>query len=358
MSSQECVISLRLLPWYDANGRKNLPWKQQLSPYRVWLSEVMLQQTQVVTVIPYFERFISRFPDVHSLAEASLDEVLHLWSGLGYYARARNLHACAKQVVERHGGAFPDALAEMESLPGIGRSTAGAVLSLAFGQRQTILDGNVKRVLARCFAIEGWPGVTKVNQQLWALAEQQTPLSRVADYNQAMMDLGAMVCTRSRPDCAHCPLQDVCVAKRHGRINDFPGKKPSSKIPIKVSHLALVQDDQGRVLLEQRPSQGIWGGLWSLPEISEGQDAEDWLSEHPHWVPSSIRPLPTVIHRLTHFELHLKPIHIRLKKRGMSVQDGDRMLWYDLKQPQQLGLATPVSKLLQLIGNEEYEQNG
>ena len=262
------AFSTRVLAWFDENGRKDLPWQHDISPYRVWISEIMLQQTQVATVIPYYESFMQRFPDVLALADASEDEVMHLWSGLGYYSRARNLHKSAKMVAHELGGVFPQTLDGMIALPGIGRSTAGAILSIASGQQTAILDGNVKRVLARFQAVEGWPGKTPVLNELWEYAEAYTPMARVADYTQAMMDLGATVCTRSRPQCGDCPLVADCEGHASGEPTRYPGKKPKKVLPVKQTCM-VVLEHQGQILLEKRPPTGIWPGLWSLPEVAD-----------------------------------------------------------------------------------------
>ena len=256
-----------VIDWFEIHGRHDLPWQVDPSPYRVWISEIMLQQTRVGTVIPYFRRFMTRFPDVSVLAAADIDQVLHLWTGLGYYARARNLHKAARTIVEEHGGGFPDTVEELTRLSGIGPSTAGAILALAHGRRAPILDGNVKRVLARCYAVEGFPGNSKTRSELWTLAEELTPSKRVAAYTQGMMDLGATLCTRSNPDCPQCPLYDRCLARQRGEIDRFPGKRPAKTLPVRSVTMFILQDREGRVLLEKRPPNGIWGSLYSLPQI-------------------------------------------------------------------------------------------
>ena len=263
----------RLLAWFDVHGRKDLPWQVDDS-YAIWISEIMLQQTQVQTVIPYYERFMLRFPDAVALADAPLDEVLHHWSGLGYYARARNLHAAAEIVRDQHGGRFPTSFDDVEALPGVGRSTAGAIIALSSGERHPILDGNVKRVLARHAAIDGWPGKTDVANALWALAEEHTPTERVADYTQAIMDLGATLCTRSRPRCAACPVHADCRACAMDAVERFPGKKPKKAKPRKVTTM-LMAVSRDSLYLERRPAAGIWGGLWSLPEV-DNDGIDDW----------------------------------------------------------------------------------
>jgi len=342
----------RVLAWFDRHGRKDLPWQQPRTPYRVWVSEIMLQQTQVATVIPYFNRFLERFPDLASLATASLDEVLHHWSGLGYYARARNLHRCAGELLERHGGVFPSAQAEIEILPGIGRSTAGAIRSLGHGQSAAILDGNVKRVLARCFAIDGWPGNAAVLQRLWTLSETLTPRERCADYNQAMMDLGATVCRRSRPACPDCPLADDCLALRQGRPDAYPGAKPKKRTPLRAARMLILSDRSGRVLLRRRPPRGIWGGLWSLPECPPETAVERWCREQIGFEIGPVSALPVRRHTFSHFQLDIEPIRARIKNPRRCVMDGEEWVWYNLTQPDNRGLAAPIARILQELAAE------
>lgn len=346
-------FATRLLRWFDRHGRRDLPWQGREDPYAVWISEVMLQQTQVTTVIPYYEKFISRFPDVGSLAAASLDEVMHLWSGLGYYARARNLHRAACRIVSRHGGIFPQTLEEAMALPGIGRSSAGAILSLALGQRHPILDGNAKRVLARHAAIEGWPGQAAVSKALWSLAEERTPERRVADYNQAMMDLGATCCTRNRPDCGNCPVGRDCLGRRQGRPEIFPGRRPRRDLPVHRVQMLLVRDDSGRVLLERRPLAGVWGGLWSLPELAIEEDVLEWCRCKGLGEARTGRRLPRRRHRFTHFCLDISPVEILLQQPGCRLADVDKLLWHDPARPVRGGYAAPVRRLL-----EEIQQPG
>jgi len=276
-------IGTALLAWFDRHGRKDLPWQRDVTPYRVWVSEIMLQQTQVTTVIPYYQRFMTRFPEVGTLAEAPLDDVLHHWSGLGYYARARNLHRTAVAIQHDHGGYFPREIETMQDLPGIGRSTAAAILALSTGQRHAILDGNVKRVLARYHAVAGWSGQAAVEKELWALAERHTPRARVAHYTQAIMDLGATVCTRARAACYHCPLANGCRAWREDRVHELPTPRPRTARRSRKTTMLILTNDRSEVLLEQRPPSGIWGGLWSLPETTAAPDDEtalvDWCRE-------------------------------------------------------------------------------
>jgi A/G-specific adenine glycosylase len=336
----------RVLTWFDQHGRKDLPWQYDTSPYRVWVSEIMLQQTQVRTVIPYFARFMQRFPDVQTLAAAPTDEVLHLWTGLGYYARARNLHRAAQQVCSEHAGSFPDNLEGLQSLPGIGRSTAGAILAIAFAQRASILDGNVKRVLARYHAVAGWPGQTAVHRQLWDFAEQHTPQRRVADYTQAMMDLGATLCTRSRPRCADCPLQDSCSAHAQGREGEFPGKKPRKVLPVRSTVFLILRDRQGHVLLQQRPASGIWGGLWCFPELDSVEAAAPWCRDRLGREPAATLPGPPFRHTFSHYHLDIQPLQVQLAIQPEAVMEASDQLWYNVQKPLEIGLAAPVARLL------------
>jgi len=336
-------FAAKILSWFDSNGRKDLPWQQDPTPYRVWISEIMLQQTQVVTVIPYYLRFLESFPDVETLAMASSDDVLHHWSGLGYYARARNLHRTAITIVNEYKGRFPLVIEDVEALPGIGRSTAGAILALSSNQRHAILDGNVKRVLARYYAVDGWPGKTSVSMKLWASAEQNTPANNVAAYTQAMMDLGATVCTRTRPACAACPLVTDCAAHAVGKEADYPGRKPRKDKPRRSTHMVLVRQN-GNVYLERRPSEGIWGGLYSFPELESANDVNDWCERVFCAKPTSIEPREVLSHSFTHFDLDIYPLHVDIEP--ISVSDSDEMMWYSPEVAPQIGLAAPVRKLI------------
>jgi A/G-specific adenine glycosylase len=306
----------------------------------------MLQQTQVSVVIPYFERFVARFTTLPNLAAAGLDEVLALWSGLGYYARARNLHRAAVLAVERHGGALPDSLASLQALPGIGRSTAGAILSLALGQRQPILDGNVKRVLARRFGIEGWPGRSQVLAALWRLAELETPVARVGHYNQAMMDLGATLCTRAAPACPHCPLAGDCVARNVGRQAELPSPRPAKSLPERRTLLLLARPAAGEVLLQRRPPAGIWGELWSLPELDPGADPADWCRSRLGASPRSVEMLPPRRHTFTHFRLAMEIAEIWIEPTDLAVDEVDDHQWIQLARIAALGLPAPIRRLI------------
>ena len=335
-----------LLLWYDRAGRHDLPWQADPSPYRVWVSEIMLQQTQVATVIPYFRRFMARFPDVEALAAASLDEVLHHWSGLGYYARARNLHEAARVVTARYGGRFPASLAQVCELPGVGRSTAGAILALAHGQRHAILDGNVKRVLARRHAVPGWPGATAVERRLWALAERHTPAVRVRDYTQAIMDLGATICRRSRPACGDCPVAADCEARRLGRQAEFPAPRPRRSRPLRHARMLLLSDPDGALLLEQRPPQGVWGGLWCPPELGDESPVEWGLRALGTRIEPD-EPLAPIRHGFTHFELEIEAVPARVAAVPAALMETDRWVWYNARSPLKLGLAAVVSRLIE-----------
>jgi len=340
-----------VLQWFDQHGRKNLPWQQDRSPYRVWISEIMLQQTQVATSIPYFERFMARMPTLESLAHAGLDDVLGLWAGLGYYARARNLHRTAQMIQNDFGGKFPQEFEQVLSLPGIGRSTAGAILSLALGQHHAILDGNVKRVLARYFAVKGWPGKPSVANILWVRSEQLTPKKRVADFNQAMMDLGSEVCTRSKPDCTQCPLNTNCQAYANNTRSEHPGKKPKKITPVREIQMLLVSNNNGEILLQRRPPSGIWGGLLSLPEIPIDTDTTQWCKSTIGVTVKKEKCWPVLRHTFSHFHLDISPVLSTFKSHNNSVMDGSKWVWYnsDPENEQEKpvgGLPAPVARLL------------
>lgn len=338
-----------ILKWFDRHGRKDLPWQQDKTPYRVWVSEIMLQQTQVATVIPYFEKFMSRFPSLLELANARSDEVLHHWSGLGYYARARNLHKAAQLIRDDHQGEFPQHFDAVVALPGVGRSTAGAILSLACGQTHAILDGNVKRVLARFFAIEGWPGNTRVADVLWQKAEQFTPRltfkDRIADYNQAMMDLGAGICTRSRPQCTACPLQSTCSACQSGQQTDYPGKKPGKIIPVKQTKMLMLLNPMHGVLLERRPPTGIWGGLLGFPELASHQSPGTWCKQTLGLKATHQIEWPVTRHTFSHFHLDITPVLLHVDNPSDRVMEAERWVWYK-DDSTTGGLAAPVKRLL------------
>ncbi len=343
MAPDATTLAPRLLPWFEAHGRKQLPWQQDPTPYRVWVSEVMLQQTQVATVIPYYERFMSSFPTVDALAVAPIDEVLHLWTGLGYYARARNLHRAARLVVEQHDGRIPEDVETLQTLPGIGRSTAGAILALSRSQRHPILDGNARRVIARYFGVEGHIGEPETLRRLWALADACTPAEDVAAYTQAIMDLGASLCTRTQPDCPVCPLAEGCVARETNRQSQLPSPRPRRARPHRHAVALLVLHPDGAVLLHDRPPEGLWGGLASLPIYETHAEATAWLDAN---VASA--PAPTALaaydHAFTHFDLTLHPLLIRLD-HAPEAPAGHR--WYDPANPPRIGLTKPTVDLIQ-----------
>jgi len=340
----------RLLAWFALHGRHTLPWQIQPTAYRVWVSEVMLQQTQVATVIPYYQRFMDRFPDVQSLASAPLDEVLHLWTGLGYYARARNLQACAQALIAHHGGKFPQTIDAVMDLPGIGRSTAGAILALSGGQRQPILDGNAKRVLARFFGIAGDPTSPAVLATLWAQADACTPTESVAAYTQAIMDLGATVCIRAKPACGMCPVHAGCTAALEGRQAELPGKKQKRARPSREATFliaATMSHGSTAVLVERRPSSGLWGGLWSPPQFESEGEALAWCrNEFGGTVESQM--LAPIDHAFTHFDLRLNPLRVRCEN-VTAVCDGDNRLWYQLDAPPRIGLPQPIRRLFERL---------
>jgi A/G-specific adenine glycosylase len=342
------LFAKQLLYWHRKFGRKDLPWQYSRTPYRVWISEIMLQQTQVATVIPYYQRFIESFPDVESLARASVDNVLCHWSGLGYYARARNLHRAARFIRDQHSGIFPTLFEDIVELPGIGRSTAGAILSLAYEERYPILDGNVKRVLARYHAVDGWPGKTAVSDQLWLLADEHMPQQNIATYTQAIMDLGATVCIRNNPHCNCCPLRNECSALALNVLKQYPGRREPKEKPLYNIHMLLAHI-KNTVYLERRPDKGIWGGLWSLPEIDDAKDVHQWCEHELNVCPAELNYWNTVRHTFTHYHLDIQPIAVRLLAQSSTVQDTEDRIWYEVDSPPPGGIATPVSKLIQTL---------
>jgi A/G-specific adenine glycosylase len=348
MKPSPSVFQKTLLRWFDQHGRKSLPWQINKTPYRVWVSEVMLQQTQVSTVIPYFERFMSSFPNLASLASAHEDDVLHHWAGLGYYSRARNLHRAAKLAMTQYAGQFPNTLADLQTLPGIGPSTSGAIMAIAFNQRAPILDGNVKRVFTRIFGI-----ATPINDKateniLWQIADQYTPSERVADYTQAIMDLGATLCTRSQPDCARCPFSKDCVAYQQDMISVLPAKKVTKRIPTRIATF-LIFKNNNRVLLLKRPSSGIWGGLFSLPEM-EGEPVIDDIRTHItqrfKLASSSMQALTPFRHTFSHYHLLIHPVLVEIRTAPRRIMEDSQEIWYNLDQPESVGLPKPVQTIL------------
>ena len=345
MDANAASFAGAVLDWYRRYGRHDLPWQGQ-NAYRVWLSEIMLQQTQVATVVPYYQAFVERFPTILELADASIDEVLRHWQGLGYYARARNLHKAAQIVRDRHGGRFPEIFDAVAALPGIGRSTAGAILGFAYDQRWPILDGNVKRVLARCFRVPGWYGQSETMKQLWYLADSVTPAESAPDFNQAMMDIGSMVCVKSKPKCEVCPLKPMCASYRHHSQAEYPQKKPPRARPHRHT-LMLMHRHEDRVLLWRRPPSGIWGGLWSLPEVDGEHAVELWqrsflsTARAPSLIQSNV-----IRHQFTHYSLDISLAIIELEHLPASISDRDNYAWVEIDELAEHGLPTPVRKLL------------
>ena len=337
-------FSKKLLIWFDASGRKDLPWQKNKTAYRVWISEIMLQQTQVKTALPFFERFTERFDTVGDLARAPLDEVLNLWSGLGYYARARNLHKTAKIVTKKYGGSFPTNTAELESLPGIGRSTAGAIIALSRGEKATILDGNVKRVLSRLFGLTAWPGLKKQESALWELAQKFTPNSRISDYTQAIMDFGATLCTRARPNCLDCPFKNDCIAFSQGIVEKCPGSKPKKKLPVKQKSMIMICCSK-EFLLEKRAPDGLWGGLWTFPECDpenlQSKLTELRLSKKPYEI------LPIYRHTFSHFHLDITPVKIKTEDTQIENKADTIYRWVADKSLAKIGVPRATENLME-----------
>lgn len=331
------LISEAVLNWYADHGRHDLPWQNTKDAYRIWVSEIMLQQTQVITVIPYYQRFMQRFASIADLAQAPTDEVLHLWTGLGYYARARNLHKTAQIIHQDYQGEFPASFDQVLALPGIGRSTAGAILAFSSQQHFAILDGNVKRVLARFYEVEGWYGKKAVEKQLWQLAEANTPKDGVDKYTQAIMDLGATVCTRSKPNCEACPLISDCLAHKNQRTGELPHGKPKKTKPVKSTYMLLVKNEQDEFLLKQNPPSGIWGSLWCPPQFEDLKQQADY---------EVIKHLPVLRHTFSHYHLDITPVLCRPEQSAQGVAESTA-LWYKSGSDTALGLAAPVKKLLE-----------
>jgi len=353
ISSQSAQqFSQQVVTWYHQQGRKNLPWQQNKTPYRVWVSEIMLQQTQVSTVIPYYQRFMDSFPTIHDLANADEDNVLHHWTGLGYYARARNLHQASKTIQNNYSGKFPENIDEVIALSGIGRSTAGAILSLSLNQHQPILDGNVKRVLSRCYLVEGYNGLSKFDNTLWQLTEKLTPVKDTAFYTQAMMDLGATVCTRSKPNCELCPLQSSCLANAANMQSQYPQKKPKKKIPERNTIMVIprIKTHKGdAVLMEKRPPSGIWGGLWCFYEIEDICQL-DKLLKSVNLISIKQFQLASFKHSFSHFHLNILPIIVDCEQNNtQEVNENAKQQWYNLQQSVSVGLAASTKKLLALL---------
>ena len=356
MKHDAADYAARLLAWFDLNGRHDLPWQHPRTPYRVWLSEIMLQQTQVRVVVPYFERFVAALPDVAALAAAPLDDVLGLWSGLGYYARARNLHAAARACVELHGGDLPRDFEALLALPGIGRSTAGAILSQAWGERFAILDGNVKRVLARYHGVEGWPGRPAVEKQLWEFARGHLPGARLADYTQAQMDLGATLCTRHSPACGDCPLRNGCAAHAQGRTAELPTPKAGRPLPTREAVLLLLRDAKGRVLMQRRPPAGVWARLWSLPEAEDTDAARDWFSAHVEGDYARGQALASIAHGFSHYRFNMHPLRWDAVAPAAAVRDNGDLRWMPREALAAIGIPAPVRALVEAQFEQDQEE--
>ena len=340
-----------LLEWYQVFGRKDLPWQQNMTPYRVWISEIMLQQTQVTTVIPYYQKFIANFPNISQLAKAKQDDILHLWTGLGYYARARNLHRTAQIICTQYQGIFPKKIEEVIALPGIGRSTAGAILSFSRKEFHPILDGNVKRVLTRYFAIGGWPSKKSVENQLWQAAIELTPKNTASQYNQGIMDLGSTICRRSNPNCAQCPVSNNCSAYQAGTQGQYPSAKPKKVKPVKQAHMLVYQKTKQQsqeVLLIKRPPTGIWGGLWCFPQYDTYQELANTIENR-----DALQALPTFRHTFSHYHLEISPYTLKITtpKTQNRVMEPKPTLWYNLQQPEKIGLAAATIKILKQLDN-------
>ncbi|MCF8178452.1 MAG: A/G-specific adenine glycosylase [Sulfuritalea sp.] len=344
LSPQARGFAARLIRWHKRHGRHDLPWQNTTDPYRVWLSEIMLQQTQVTTVIPYYLRFLERFPQLADLAAAPTEAVMASWSGLGYYARARNLHAAARKLIDKHNGTFPRDPEVIEMLPGIGRSTANSIATFCFGAAAPILDGNVKRVLCRAFGIEGFPGSSAVEKRLWALSAELMPTRHASIYNQAQMDLGATVCTRGKPRCETCPLEDVCQARASGRVAELPQARPRCEVPLRQARLAVILES-GQVLLETRPPLGIWGGMLSLPEIPQEADIQEWVEQRLACRIIAVSPAPSFVHSFSHFRLSIEPVLVHISTSALLMEPGCQ--WLTLNTLDHAALPAPIRSILE-----------
>ncbi len=344
-------FSKQLLNWFQTNGRKNLPWQQNPTPYRVWVSEIMLQQTQVKTVIDYYQKFIQRFPNIEVLANCEEDEMLRYWSGLGYYARARNLHKTAKIISSDYAGKFPQTQKQLELLPGIGRSTAGAILSLAMGQYAAILDGNCKRVYSRYAAIQGINSSSETMKKLWDVAIKETPKQQSGLFNQAMMDLGSMICTRTKSKCLEdarlCPLSLHCIAYQNQTINDYPQKKKNKVLPVKNAIFIIIKDKQQQILLQKRPATGIWSSLWSFPQYDNEVQVEQWLLNSANKY-QLYKKGTSKTHQFSHFKMHYTEHYYSLEKMGVLAEGAEKN-WFSIDQALQLALPAPIKKILNNI---------
>ncbi|HYN53911.1 MAG TPA: A/G-specific adenine glycosylase [Methylotenera sp.] len=346
-------FATRLITWQKQFGRHDLPWQNTSDPYAIWVSEIMLQQTQVTAVIGYYSKFMRRFPDIATLAAATQDEVLQQWSGLGYYSRARNLHNAAQTIMDEHDGKFPQDFDTIQTLAGIGRSTAAAIASFSFNQVQTILDGNVKRVLARHFLVEGWPSSPKVEKQLWTLAEDLLPKHDMVAYTQGLMDLGATLCTRSKPKCGVCPLNNSCEAYQQNRVSELPTPKPRKAIPEKHTTMLILLHGK-EVMLEKRPPSGIWGGLWSFPEVETDYNTEAAVLSRFAIHAEADEPLATLSHAFTHFKLHIQPQPLHVVKLNSKTGEAGQ-IWLSIEDAVGAAIPTPVRKILQLLQNKSLK---
>ncbi len=344
-------FSAKLIAWQRRHGRHDLPWQANRDPYAIWVSEIMLQQTQVATVVPYYKRFMARFPDIPSLASASEEEVLTYWAGLGYYARGRNLHKAAQLMRDSHVGRFPSSFEEVAALPGVGPSTAAAICIFAFGQRHAILDGNVKRVLARAYGVSGYPGEKRIEQALWQRARSLLPDQDLETYTQALMDLGATLCTRGKPRCEHCPVRADCVALQDDRVSELPSARPRKTLPEKHAQFLVIRHGLD-LLLEKRPAPGIWGGLWSLPEAAPDSDPAQACLHLSGQLPGSMQPLPALTHSFTHFKLHIQPIEVTLSRKPSATHESGCQVWMPLADALHAALPKAVEKILRKLAAE------
>lgn len=342
-------FSSRLLTWYAREGRHDLPWKEPTSFYRTWVSEIMLQQTQVTTVVPYFLRFMDAFPTVEALAATPLNQVLHYWAGLGYYARAKNLHKTALIISTELKGTFPKTVEKWAELPGVGLSTAGAIVSQSINIRAPILDGNVKRVLARFCGVKGVTSQKAVEKKLWDLADHFTPLDHAADYTQAIMDLGATCCTRHKPRCQECPLHPKCYASINDLQQSLPEKKPKKTLPTKTVHVMVLQSHCGHLLLQERPLKGIWSGLWSFPEFDDSKAVVAFARDSLAIKRTSFKTLPLIKHTFSHYHLHLIPQHLMLTK-PINLKKHKTFAWINEKTIKERGLPAPIQTLIRELG--------
>ncbi|HYP67120.1 MAG TPA: A/G-specific adenine glycosylase [Thiobacillaceae bacterium] len=341
-------FAAKLIAWHKHHGRHDLPWQGSHNPYAIWVSEIMLQQTQVATVIPYYNRFMQRFPDIFSLGAATEEEVLTYWAGLGYYARGRNLRRAAQIIRDLYSGRFPSSLDEVAGLPGIGPSTAAAICAFTFGQPHAILDGNVKRVLARAFGVSGYPGEKTVENRLWQLSRSLVPSRSLETYTQALMDLGATVCTRSKPRCPACPLENDCVALRNGRVGELPSPRPSKALPQRYARLLVIRHGTD-LLLEKRPGPGIWGGLWSLPETEPDADPAQVCLRLSGQAPEKVQRLPGLSHSFTHFRLHIEPLEVMVTRKPVRTSESPGQIWMPVDDALHAAVPAPVKKILSAL---------